>query len=860
MLHLLLKDGVPHSKQAEIIPLKPDPDNAGVGRLIYLILFIVYFIPVEMKKTLLVLLVLFFNAIMLASSDEISWKVSGMVRNEDGLALSGATVLISGTYLGAYTDMDGSFFFSSVLEGVYTFKVSYIGYETFEGEINVNSDIELNISLNISTVISDEVVVRGLKASKTTPVAYTEIKSEELKRINSGQDLPYLLSLVPSLVETSEAGAGIGYTGFRIRGTDASRINVTIDGIPLNDSESQQVFWVNTPDLVASVSEIQVQRGVGTSTNGAGAFGGSINLTMENPSDESYATISSTIGSFNTQKLSAKLGTGLLKDRFKMDIRLSGINSDGYIDRARSEHRAFAVSALYRLKSSIIKANFIHGEELTGISWWGVPADSLESNRTYNPAGEYTDIYGRTQYYYGQTDNYSQTHIYLIYNWQISDKLYLKSAGHFTEGSGYYEQYREDELLSDYMLPNWTIHGMFEDVILDRSDLIRRKWMYNNYYGGVFNLNYRDSRMELSFGGAVNRYIGDHFGRIIWMRFAGTTEMNHQWYFNGGQKDEINFYTKINYRLNNKLSLFGDLQYRNISYYISGYDDDLRNLYVSEKFNFVNPKAGLFYKLNSNNDLYISFAVANKEPTRANYKDAAGDESAFPLHETLYDFEGGYKLNLSRIFAGLNLYYMLYDDQLVPTGKLSNVGYPIMTNVDASYRAGIEISLGLKPTDLIEWAGSITLSRNRIRNFTEYSTNYNTISSASEEFSVDHGDVDIAYSPSIIGSGILTLHPFKDFDFSLTGKYIGKQYFDNTQDNNRSLDPYFVSNMRFDYTFNLGGFSDIDLQFMLNNVFNNLYESNAYGGNWYEDMQEYTWAYYFPQAGINYLLRLTFSF
>ncbi len=813
-----------------------------------------------MKRTLLVSAFLFLNIIIMALPDDIRWKVSGKVQDENGQALSGATVIISDTYLGAYTDIDGGFVFSAVPQGEYILKVSYIGYNTYQGDITVKSDTELNISLSVSTIVSDEVIVRGLKASQTTPVAFTDINREELIRINTGQDLPYLLTLVPSLVETSEAGAGIGYTGIRIRGTDASRINVTLDGIPLNDSESQQVFWVNTPDIVASLSEIQVQRGVGTSTNGAASFGGSINLTMENPSDDPYASISATMGSFNTKKTSIRLGSGLLKDRFKIDMRFSGINSDGYIDRSGSEHRSLVVSGLYRLKSSIIKANFIHGEEITGISWWGVPADSLKTNRTYNPAGEYTDIYGRTQYYYGQKDNYSQTHLHLIYNWQINDKLYLKSAGHFTQGSGYYEQYKEDQILADYGLPNWIIHGLIEDVYLDRSDLIRRKWMYNHYYGGVFNLNYKDARMELSFGGAANRYVGDHFGRLIWMRFAGTTEMNHQWYINGGQKDEFNIYSKLNYRLSDKLSFYGDLQYRNIAYYISGNDDDLRDLYVSEKFNFFNPKAGLFYKLNSQNDFYLSFAVANKEPTRANYKDAAGDDSAFPAPETLYDFEGGYELNLSRISAGVNLYYMLYNDQLVPTGKLSNVGYPIMTNVDASYRAGIEFSFGIKPVDLIEWAGSITLSRNIIKNFTEYSINYNTFDWSEEEISIYHGDVNIAYSPSLIGSGILTLHPYKDFDISLISKYVGMQYFDNTQSENRSLDPYFVNNLRFDYSFSFEKFSEISLQFLVNNIFNKLYESNAYGGNWYEDMQEYTWAYYFPQAGTNYLLRLTMNF
>lgn len=813
-----------------------------------------------MKRSLLLLSVLLLNGIVLISAEDNKWKVAGQVSDENGQALSGATVVIKETYLGAYTDMDGAFSFKSVVEGDYILRVSYMGYESEEREISVKSDLRINIELNISTLESDEILIQGIRASGTTPIAFTDLKGDELKRINAGQDLPYLLSLVPSVVETSEGGAGIGYTGLRIRGSDASRINVTIDGIPLNDSESQQVFWVNTPDLVASVSEIQVQRGVGTSTNGAGAFGGSINLTMENPSDDPYASISATYGSFNTVKTSAKLGTGYLKDKFKMDIRVSSLYSDGYIDRARSDLWSYEVSALYRLKSSILKANLIHGEQLTGISWWGVPADSLAGNRTYNPAGEYTDLFGSTRYHYDQTDNYEQTHFHLIYNWQISNKLFLKTAGHFTVGSGYYEQYKEDELLANYDLPVWIIHGLFEDVYLDRSDLIRRKWLYNNYYGGVFNLNYKDSRLELSFGGAINRYVGDHFGRIMWMRFAGTTEINHQWYFNFGQKDEINLYTKLNYRLNDRLSLYGDLQYRYINYEIGGTDDDLRMLRVSEKYSFFNPKAGMFFKLNSHNDLYLSLAVGNKEPTRANYKDASGDDAAKPVPETLYDFEGGYKLKLSKVSAGLNLYYMLYDMQLVPTGKLSNVGYPIMTNVENSYRAGLEFSLGVKPLDLFDFAGSITLSQNRIKNFIEYSSNYNSGFDTYEEISINHGDVNIAYSPSVIGSGVITIHPLKDFDLSIVGKYVGKQYFDNTQSEDRVIDPYFVNNLRLDYAFNIDGVSDINLQLQVNNLFNSMYVSNAYGGNWYEDMQEYTWAYYFPQAGINYLLRLTLKF
>ena len=846
-------------RTAEIIPLKPDPGNAGVGKKSS---FFSGFKLNEyaMKHIVLLLLVLIIPFESVFSEEDQRWRVSGKITDGSGKPISGAAVILEGTYIGAYSGIDGTYNIGSVREDNYSVIVSHIGYTSITEEISVRGDTEADFVLTVSTVMADEVVVRGIRASASTPVAHTEIGKEEIVRNNTGQDLPYLLALQPSVVETSEAGTGIGYTGLRIRGSDASRINVTLDGIPLNDSESQQVFWVNMPDLAASVSGIQVQRGVGTSTNGAGAFGGSINMTLENPSDDPYVALSSSIGSYGTAKGSVNIGTGYLRERFKLDLRFSGVTSDGYIDRAKSEHRALTLSGLYRMKNSILKANFLHGEEVTGISWWGVPADSLETNRTYNPAGEYTDNQGTLRYYDDQNDNYVQTHLHLIYNWQINDRLLLKTAGHFTRGAGYYEQYKENQKLSDYDMPNWILHGMFEDVILDRSDLIRRKWLYNFYYGGVFNLNWTGPRLDVSFGGALNSYTGDHYGRVIWMRFAGNTERDYQWYLNGGQKNEFNIYGKVNYRINDRFSAYGDLQYRFIDYLIAGYDDDLRYLYVDQNFNFFNPKAGILARLNSHHSLYLSFAMANREPTRANYKDASGDDEAMPQPERMYDFESGYTFSYSIVTASLNLYYMYYDDQLVPTGKLSSVGYPIMTNVDRSYRAGAELTAGVKPFDKLEWQGGVTISRNIIRNFTEYSQNYNSLTDQTLEIAVPHGDVTIAYSPSLVANSVISYSPLKSFDIKLVTKYVGKQYFDNTMSESRSIDPYLVNNLRFDYTVSIPGFADAGIQFQVNNVLNKLYVSNAYGGNWYEDMREYTWAYYFPQAPRNYLVRLTLSF
>ncbi|MCD4769761.1 MAG: TonB-dependent receptor, partial [Bacteroidales bacterium] len=469
----------------------------------------------------------------------------------------------------------------------------------------------------------------------------------------------------------------------------------------------------------------------------------------------------------------------------------------------------------------------------------------------------FVDGFGNVSYYNNQSDNYVQTHFHLIYNRQINMNLYLNAAGHFTVGSGYYEQYREDELLADYGLPSWVFAGVVE---IQQTDLIRRKWMSNYFTGAIFNLLYNNNRLDASFGGGVNRYAGDHFGRLIWMRIAGWTEKNHQWYLNSAQKDEFNVYGKINYKIGDRINVFGDLQYRHIFYNITGTDDDLRYLNLLKRFNFFNPKAGVFITINPNQEAYISLGIANREPTRANYKDASGDADAMPMSETLYDIEGGYNIKLAKFHAGVNLYYMIYDDQLVPTGKLSNVGYPIMTNVKDSYRAGVELTAAVKPFEFLAWSGSTTLSRSRIKNFTEYALNYNTSDWSSEEISREHGDVEIAYSPPVIMNSDLELLPGNSVAVHFISKYVARQYFDNTQSESRKINPYFVNSIRLDYRPGLRQIERVDLQLQVNNIFNLQYESNAYGGNWYEDGVEYTWSYYFPQAGINYLLRLSILF
>lgn len=808
-----------------------------------------------MKRAIIIIMLLQ-GLISQAASPEGKSTIRGKVTGNDGNPLAGTSVTIADTYLGVHAAADGSFVFSNLADGTYTLRFSFTGYESQIRQVDLKGESVLDVVLEEKVLMTEEVVIMATRAGAGTPLAFSNIEESVIRKQNAGQDLPFLLSLTPSLVETSEAGNGIGYTNMRIRGTDASRINVTIDGIPLNDPESQQVFWVDLPDLASSVDNIQVQRGVGTSSNGAGAFGASINIQTKGIRSEPFAEISSSAGSFSTFRNSIAAGTGMIADKFAFQLRFSDLRSDGYIERTGSEHRSAFLSGIYRSARSLVKANIILGNEHTGIGWWGVPAEMLKTDRRYNPAGEYRDEEGNVLYYNNESDNYTQNHFQLIHSCRINSLLSLSSAFHYTMGRGYYEEFREDRDLEDYSLLPVTIGGTEISV----SDLVRRKWMANDFYGLVWSLNYRKNRLEASGGGGANLYDGDHYGRIIWMQYAGSTAMDHQWYFNEGNKGEINFYGKINYSLSNKISLFSDLQYRFIRYDMKGNDDDLKDITQGHKFHFFNPKAGLFFSLSPNQDAFLSFSVANREPSRTDFKEASGDPLAIPRHETLYDAEAGYLLRSEKYSAGANLYSMFYKDQLVPTGELSNTGYSIMTNVENSYRAGAELSAELKPFDFIEWNANASLSRNRIMDFTGYYIDYNTTDWSEEYKSKSLGNTDIAYSPSLTASSDINFKILKNTEIHFISKYVGKQYFDNTMSSERMLDPYFVNNLRIDFEPAIPKIKVSHFQLLINNIFNSLFESNAYGGSWYEDGTEKTWAYYFPQAGINFMVRMGLTF
>jgi iron complex outermembrane receptor protein len=785
-------------------------------------------------------------------------SIKGTVTDNEGEALPGANVVVNNTMLGVITNGEGEFVMALDAQKSYEITISFMGYKTHLLEVLPPFKERYDVRLETSSFIADEVVVTATRAGNRTPMAYENVEKEEITARNMGQDMGYLLSLTPSLVQSSESGTGIGYTNFRIRGSDPSRINITVDGIPLNDAESQQVFWVNMPSFSSSLSSIQVQRGVGTSTNGAAAFGASVNLQTETPSTKAYAEISSTFGSYHTWIHTVKAGTGLIKDRLSFDFRYSNLKSDGYVDYATSDNQSMQFSGNYFTKKGRIKAGVILGEQHTSISWWGVDELTLDTNRTYNPAGQYVSPSGENLYYENQTDNYWQNHYHLVYSTKLTEQLLLNAAVFYVDGRGYYEQFKQDQAVADYYLPGIVV----ENDTITHTDLVRQKWLDNDFYGGVFSLVYSRDQLKLIGGGGINRYVGDHFGKIIWMRYAGDTEKDHEWYRNNADKWDGNLYLKANYQISRKLNLFGDLQYRYVNYLMEGIDDDgyMRELDQEHRYNFFNPKLGAQLEINPGQVAYASFSIGNREPTRQNFKDATGDPEATPLPERLRDLELGYSFSSRTVAAQLNIYYMNYKNQLVPTGELSQDGYPIMTNVDKSYRAGVELSFGLQPFSFLEWNASVTLSRNRIRDFVESYIDYDSDTWEGAVSSRELGSVDLAYSPSVISSSDLVFHLAKAMDLHLISQYVSEQYFVNTMNEHMKLDSWFVNNLRLDYSFPVKKVGVVGLQFQVNNLFNTLYENNAYGGTWWEDGQEYYWSAYFPQATIHYLAKLSLRF
>jgi iron complex outermembrane receptor protein len=776
------------------------------------------------------------QAIMFQNNGSV---IKGKVTDINGSPLPGAGITIENTFLGVHSDSEGNYSLSVPKNGVYLFRFSFIGYESQISEVRVKGDTVLNIALLSKSVMTEEVFVSATRAGENTPMSYTTVTKEDISKNNIVQDIPYLLDYTPSLVVSSDAGTGVGYTNINIRGTDVKRINVTIDGVPINDAESHGVWWVDLPDLASSVDNIQIQRGVGTSTNGAGAFGATINFQTTILNREPYAEVNSSYGSFNTSKNTINFGTGLINKKFAVDARLSKIWSDGYIDRAFSDLKSFYVSGTMYGETSILKLMIFSGVEHTYQAWDGVPRDSLATHRTYN-----------SHTYKNETDNYWQDNYQLHYSKEINSSLSASAALHYTHGQGYYENLVQNSKFSSFNLPN----AIFNTDTITSSDFITQRWLRNDFYGFTYSLNYRKNKISSVIGGGWNQYVGNHFGDIIWAKIITFNNESYQWYQGTGNKKDLNTFLKINYALTNRVNLYADLQFRNINYSIGGFDENLKDVTQNHKYNFFNPKTGLVYTLDEKQKVYASFGISQREPDRDDFTDA--DPGKTPVPEKLFDYEAGYEFHNTKLTLKGNLYYMYYQDQLILTGEINTVGTTILTNVSKSYRQGIEIETGVQILKNLNWYENLTLSRNIIPVFTDLTDNWDTSGQDKEILK----NKTISFSPSIIASSVLDYYPFKDFHISLNTKYVGKQYIDNTQNNNRMLNAYLVHSISFLYTIKKKIFKELTCQFVVNNLFDKMYETNAWVYKYNEGGSLHVMDGYFPQAGINYMFKVGLKF
>lgn len=732
---------------------------------------------------------------------------------------------------------------------------------------NVKTDVD---SLNFHLL--QEVEIISSRAGAETPVAYSDLNRQKIEENNFGQDIPWLLTLTPSVIMTSDAGTGVGYSSFRIRGTDANRINITANGIPLNDSESHTVFWVNMPDFASSLQDLQVQRGVGTSTNGAAAFGASVNMKTENLSSEPYAAFNGSYGSFNTTKATVKVGSGTIGEHFAFDARLSSITSDGYIDRAEADLKSYFVQGAYFGESTLIRFTTFGGKEKTYHAWDGVPYEILkEGNRTYNPSGYMgEDGDGNQLYYPDQTDNYEQTHYHLNLLHLPDERTKLNLSLHYTRGAGYYEEYKSDRKLKEYGLKPFEAGGK----VIGKSDLIRQKHLDNDFGGAVFSIDHEQDKWNGSLGGAINYYDGKHFGKVTWTKnYAADPDYfpPHEYYRNKGKKADMNIYLRGNYHPVNALNIYADIQYRHIDYRIKGSNDKwdkhnetMQGLNFKEQFNFFNPKAGLFYAPDRKNKIYASLSVAHREPNRRNYTDSSVKE--LPRAERLLDYELGYKYTNQSLELGLNLYYMEYKDQLVLTGKVNEIGEPLTSNVPDSYRTGMEVIAGIKITEWLKWEANLTWSKNQIKDYTEYVTIFDatTWEEEAEQHADYYGKTRIAYSPDLIANSLFSFR-YRSFSAAFHSNYVSKQYLDNTENDERSIDSWFVNNLRLGYNLKINGLKEASVNIQINNLFDEKYENNGWLWSCYYrqsdgSLDPYTERNYFPQAGTNFLVNLSLRF
>lgn len=715
--------------------------------------------------------------------------------------------------------------------------VSAIGYTTHQfPAASLTSPWRVELAPSVEKLQTIEVV--ALKAGDNTPIAKTNLSERDLEKEDFAKDMPYILENTASVVTTSDGGTGVGYTGLRIRGSDQARINVTINGVPVNDAESQGVFWVNTPDLASSVSSMQIQRGVGSSTNGGGAFGGSINMETKSLSKEAYGDLNIGGGSFNTQRYTLAFGTGLIHDHWTLDARASRISSDGWVERASSDLKSYYLALGYIHGNTTVKAVVFGGRERTYQAWYGTDSFSYAINPRFNYAGAiYDDNWNVKGYYPNQVDNYGQDYYQLHVNQKINRTWSAGVSGFYTRGKGYYEEYQQWQSFADYGM-NPIVAG--NDTI-NSTDLTRRLWLDNHYYGVLANLRGEWDNLTLTVGGAWNQYDGDHYGEFLWAQYASNLTSGDHFYNNNSVKTAWNVYSKGEYQISDKLAAYADLQIRSVKYTGLGVEEGNEAIDFADQLFFFNPKAGLNYNLTNKSRLYASYAMANREPNRKDYVLASADK--MPQPERLQDIELGYEGRNSLVKWNVNAFYMFYTNQLVLTGELDDVGYPIRENVGNSYRAGLEISSSCNLLKQLTVRQNLTLSQNK---------NVNYVRNIGDTLVENMGNTNLTYSPNIIANLNATIHLPLNLNFEIIPRYISKQYLGNENQEQFVLPAYFVTDVRLSGTWSLSNLNRLRAYAMANNVFSEEYASNGYKAGSYLG--------FYPQAPINYMFGLELSF
>ena len=801
-----------------------------------------------------------------ASYAEAQYSLQGILINSIKEPVANANVVLQPGNLKTITDNGGIFSFEKLPKGIYQLNIYSNGYQSVDTSINLQNQVILSLSLKVLNVVTDEVIVNASRANQNSGIAFETIDKKTLETTNLGQDIPYLLQLTPSAVVNSDAGTGIGYTGIRIRGSDASRINVSMNGVPLNDAESQQMYWVNLPDIASSTENIQVQRGAAVGASGTASFGGGINLLSNKLPSLAGAEIIGGIGSFNTNKSSITLSSGLLKEKFAFQGRMSRITSDGFIDRGSADLKSYAICGAYYGNKTMVRFNHFSGKEITYQSWNGVPKsrydDDVQGMQDYIVRNGLNEVdannlltSGQTYNYYtydNQVDDYKQNHYQLLLSQELSKSWLLNATAHYTKGSGYFEEYKSADSLYTYGIDDIIIN---DSTTISTSDLIRQRWLDNDFYGGNFNLQGNTySWQRITLGASYSQYDGSHFGKVIWTAYNAGTPINFTYYDNEAVKKDASFFVRTENSLSKKFMFIADAQLRNFKYDFIGLNEDGSSAPQNVDELFLNGKLGLSYNPNSNHQLYTSVSLANNEPNRADYIESSINSR--PKSEQLLDFETGYRYIKENCSFSANWYFMKYKDQLTLTGAVNDVGNYTRTNVDDSYRNGLELTASCEITKKLTVNGNITFSKNEIKNFKEYVNTYDINFNYINQKEISYNATTIAFSPAITSALVVGLKPYKNTEIQFINRYVGKQYLDNTESDERSLDAFYTADLAFNYTLKLKGNSEINFNFRANNIFDLKYAPNGYTYGYFYDDKRVSENFVYPQAGINFLMQV----